>query len=595
MSEIRKNLIFFLTLSISVAIIYAFNAMGEQATFLEAQENLMMGKKVVEMGVTYISFFVAFIFAFLLVYSNDLRLKQKKNEIGIYLLLGMSRKRVARIFISQTIFMSIVALFFGIFLGFGLSQLLLNFALWIFDQPLHIAFSFAMKSLIKAIVYYAIIFSLIMILTVRRLSKMKLIDLFQASKKRERLKMPGASASSVLLLLSIAILGSAYCLITENGFQKPDLLFLLSIVLGIIGNFLFFYSVGGLLIALISSGSSLMYRKLNIFSYKEITHSVRSHFIMMGIVCIVLLLSIGIFATAKSVEKSFSLGVEYLDYDVSYYADTEDVFDAYEKELQDIKHVMIHWSFDPTSNDEIISLSDLNKLLEFKGLKPVELVENKKLLVTNDPNRESSDTEEVVHITVSNMHSFMDTLVVSDEDFEKVPQDYDEVVLNIADQSEKAKRVIDTITKQEKYSYYQSKDEMKNDTLLASLSMSIFGFYLALVFIICAGAVQAISGINDLTDARHRYRVLRELGADKKMILASVTKQMRIYFFLPLALAAVHSFFGIRAFILSLKQMIDAPIEITALLASIVVLVIYGLYYLIGVMIARREIKKVIA
>ena len=109
---------------------------------------------------------------------------------------------------------------------------------------------------------------------------------------------------------------------------------------------------------------------------------------------------------------------------------------------------------------------------------------------------------------------------------------------------------------------------------------TFIGLYLGIIFLISSAAILALKELSDSSDNKERYRVLRNIGVDEKMINKAVFKQTAIFFLIPLLLACVHSIFGMQVAngILSIfgKQDLITSIIMTAGF----IILIYGGYFI---------------
>ena len=128
--------IYFLTLLISVATFYSFNSIESQPVIKAAaqDEDSLMGSLLPLIGLA--SVVVAIVLAFLIIYANQFLLKRRKRELGIYMILGMSERKMSGIFIGETVLIGIMALVFGIGLGTLVSQGLSVFAIKMFNYDM---------------------------------------------------------------------------------------------------------------------------------------------------------------------------------------------------------------------------------------------------------------------------------------------------------------------------------------------------------------------------------------------------------------------------------------------------------------------------
>ena len=128
--SVRDYAVYFVTLTLGVAVFYAFNAIGDSRVLFEAQEGaanvfLTSGASIFDILVlvmTYFSIVVAVVLGFLVLYANRFVVRARKKEFGTYLLLGMSSRQVSSVVLMETLIVGVIALVVGLGLGFLISQ-----------------------------------------------------------------------------------------------------------------------------------------------------------------------------------------------------------------------------------------------------------------------------------------------------------------------------------------------------------------------------------------------------------------------------------------------------------------------------------------
>mgnify|MGYP001623800523 FL=1 len=117
--------------------------------------------------------------------------------------------------------------------------------------------------------------------------------------------------------------------------------------------------------------------------------------------------------------------------------------------------------------------------------------------------------------------------------------------------------------------------------------------YLGIVFLIASSAILALKQLTESSDNKQRYTILRKIGCDEKMISGALFKQIFIFFMLPLALAIIHSIFGIK-FILSMLAALASPDELlpSIIVTAIIIGLIYGVYFLATYFGSKNIIKE---
>ena len=125
-------------------------------------------------------------------------------------------------------------------------------------------------------------------------------------------------------------------------------------------------------------------------------------------------------------------------------------------------------------------------------------------------------------------------------------------------------------------------------------SIIIFiSIYLGIIFLIASSAILALKQLTESTDNKQRYTILRKIGCDEKMINGALFKQIFIFFMLPLALAIIHSIFGIK-FILSMLAALASPDELlpSIIVTASIIGAIYGVYFLATYFGSKNIIKE---
>ncbi|MEK3763695.1 FtsX-like permease family protein [Solibacillus sp. FSL K6-4121] len=426
LNNVKRSLkdysIYFLTLTIAVCIFYSFNSFEEQTAMLE------MGKSTSEYMLTFnklmagTSIFVSFILGGLITYANNFLIKKRKKELGIYMTLGMSKGKISRILIFETLLIGLVSLAVGIALGIIVSQgLSVITAQLLAVEMSKYKFIVSIGAVIKSVVYFGIIYLLVMIFNQVTISKYKLIDMLNAAKKNEVVKLKNASVSIFFFFVSLIVLGVAYVLILKNGVNSEGFLLIASLLLGVIGTMLFFFSLSNFMIHIVQKNKKLYLKDLNIFILRQINNKINTNFVSMSVICLMLFLTITLLFTMfsfKSTTDKMAEGNTSFDASSVLIANLENQ----EENVNDIETFLerINFSFEAdekhtffseykltltlenllsnylTQQEELdfqenlkmgalsaVKLSDYNSILQLNGQKPKELKDNEVLVVSN--------------------------------------------------------------------------------------------------------------------------------------------------------------------------------------------------------------------
>ena len=129
--------------------------------------------------------------------------------------------------------------------------------------------------------------------------------------------------------------------------------------------------------------------------------------------------------------------------------------------------------------------------------------------------------------------------------------------------------------------------------LAAFLAMIVFiGIYLGVVFLISGAAILSLKELSEAADSKEKYRILRRIGVDEKKIRHSLLAQSGVFFAMPLLLAIVHSVFGMQTAMFILTAFGRGGLLGSILLAATVILVIYGIYFVITYICSRKIISE---
>ena len=209
--------IYFVTLILGVCIFYLFNSMDSQTAILEVTSRQSEMIDLLEQILSYISVFVSFILGFLIIYASRFLIKKRNKEFGVYMTLGMSKRKISLLLLIETFIIGLISLAFGLLLGIVLSQITSIFVANLFEANMSkFTFNFSKTALFKTILYFGIIYFIVMIFNTIIVNKNKLIDLLQASKKQEKIRIKSSMISVILFFISVLMLGSAYYMVTAG-------------------------------------------------------------------------------------------------------------------------------------------------------------------------------------------------------------------------------------------------------------------------------------------------------------------------------------------------------------------------------------------
>lgn len=312
LKNIRKSLkdytVYFFTLILGVAIFYVFNAIDSQIVMLDVRENMMDIIKLMNNMLSGVSVFVSCILGFLIIYASRFLIKRRNKEFGIYLTLGMSKRKISVILFFETLLIGIVSLVAGLVIGTILSQFMSVIVANMFDADMtKFKFIFSMKACIKTLIYFAIMYVLVMIFNTFSISRCKLIDLLNAGKKTEKVTMKNPVVCTIVFVIGVGILSYAYWMVTR-GVESINIINKIGvpIALGCVATFLIFWSVSGFMIRIFTSIKSVYYKGVNSFVLRQFCSKINTTVFSTTVICIMLFITISVLSAALSMKDSLS-------------------------------------------------------------------------------------------------------------------------------------------------------------------------------------------------------------------------------------------------------------------------------------------------
>ena len=374
LKNIRKSFkdyaIYFFTLILGVAIFYVFNAIDSQTVLLNVTSST---REIIDLMVNMlsgVSVFVSFILGFLIIYASRFLMKRRNKEFGIYLTLGMSKGKISKILLLETLIIGIISLVIGLVVGVGASQLMSVLVANSFEADLtEFTFVFSSSAMIKTIIYFGIMYLLVMIFNVINVGRCKLIDLIYANKKNEEVKMKNPVVCTIVFIISVCALGYAYYLVTAgvDTLTGANDIFI-PIILGCVSTFFIFWSLSGLILKIVMSFKSLYYKGLNSFVLRQISSKVNTMVFSMTVICLMLFVTICVFSSSLSIKNSMTANlVELAPVDVEL-SKTRNISEEYAYE-SGYSEVLRQDSF--RSIEESLNLVDFDVNHYFKDITTV--------------------------------------------------------------------------------------------------------------------------------------------------------------------------------------------------------------------------------
>lgn len=420
MRSARDYLVYFLTMTVVTAIMFAFHSLLFSREIQQLFEMAVLFAVLVGLA----TFFVVLIVAWLINYMVRFILEKRSREFGIYLLIGMKKKEISRLYMRESLLLGAAAFAGGLALGILLQQILLAILYSMIMMEYRPRLEWNMGCLITTAACYGGCYLLALLRCRGKFRKMNIHALMSSQKQNEEIRESHEQAKRWLLPLSGAfLLAFALFLFFFKAWNVPVILgFLLGLVLTI---YVFYTGVAAWVICYIRRKGSWIFKGQNLFLLRQFSSKLKtlrftlgtltSLFVLALLGCAIALMfndyqnqtlldkwpfDVMVFSSDTSDTFREELDLlnrecsveESLIYDIRQngtdtvnawlYAHLKTFGGAYTDEDGGLDREALGrdeiWAY--YEHDTYLALSDYNRLREMAGLLPVELEEGEYLL-----------------------------------------------------------------------------------------------------------------------------------------------------------------------------------------------------------------------
>ncbi|WP_041140265.1 FtsX-like permease family protein [Beduini massiliensis] len=584
----KDYLIYLITLIIAFALIFSFNLIVFTQDIIELSSNmdnfLMM--------IIFISILIVFIIGILINYMNKFIFEKRSRELGTYLLLGIEKKSISRMFLIEQLILGIISLLIALVIGLFLSQVFVAIIMNIFELPYIVKFNLTYEAIGLTVIYFLSIYIVVLFRSSRRIKKMNIHDLIYFDKVNETSLFKKKIYRNIIFIIAVILGIWGLCLFhgffktNDDTFYFPD--FLLSILLLIISIYGVSMTLPHFLMSVILKNKRLKYKHDYLFILRNITSKINTIGVTIGTITLLIALTLvsvnvsNLFTQAMSFQNNLQLPYDILVHNAYDNTDftkaLELIQDEYTIEDQAVYKIYTDHStsfYDFTAKElqsydsvnNYMTLSDYNHITELLGMAPITLnedeylincnrlalstlIKNKDQFALTHPNGTPMHMKDVIsdHFTtawgdytqiiivpdsfVTGMEVLNTNLAVNTE--EETTEDFYYESASVINQ-----KVYTTQNENGEYLYYvQNTIQVRGYYLTQNRSaITIMGFsllYISFIFTAVTGTILAIQCLSDSTKYKFRYNLLSHLGLSKESIHHTIFKQLALTFLYPL-------------------------------------------------------------
>ncbi len=600
-TNIKNNRQFYfpylLTGIITVAMFYIMCALESNPGIqsMPGAKNLGL---ILRLGIGVIGIF-AVIFLF---YTNSFIIKRRKKELGIYNILGMEKRHIAKILSKEAFFTAIIAIGGGLVTGVLFHKLACMLLYRMIGFNGGITFSFSKKGVMITAILFAIVYLLTYIYDLFQVQLANPIELLQSGNKGER----EPKTKAIMAVLGVLCLGTGYFIaITTKNPIKALTLFFVAVILVIIGTYLLFTAGSIALLKILRRNKGYYYQTKHFTSVSGMIYRMKQNAVGLANICILSTMVL----VAVSTTVSLYVGVEDImkerypnEINIRAYYDTgapsedsiapiveksvkesgrkirheEDYLELYFAAIKDqgqysLDKEKVKTAGDRVSGFVVLTREDCKK--KYNEEIP-ELAENEVALFTIKKTDMDTLVLENRSYHVKEIKQFQNT-----EDFETIADMMDEyyyVIVNDVQDMERLWQLqkdiyqensssisrqvrldIDGDSEQKKECFENIKtalgpEQAKARILIDSRQSSLdefyqiyggflfLGLFLGILFLMITVLIIFYKQISEGYDDKERFSIMEKVGMSNDEVKATIRSQVRTVFFLPILMAAIH-------------------------------------------------------
>lgn len=605
-TNIRKNknsfFPFLLSAVAMVAMFYMLLSISQQS------DGLYYGAEYMSQILGFGVWIAGIISVIIIFYTNSFLMKQRNQEIGLYNVLGMEKKHIARVLTWEIAIVAVGGIITGLVLGIVFSKLMFLILIRMVGLSPKFHFSISKQAVLVTIIVFAAVFAAAVLLNLIKAARLKPVELMRETHAGE--KEP--KAKWLLAFLGIVALGIGYeiALTTENPLEALNSFFV-AVILVIVGTYLLFMAGSIVLLKLLKKNKNFYYHRTHFVTVSGMMYRMKQNALGLASICILVTMVIVVLSTTVSLYAGVEEEQRYrYPKDVSIYiyydGGSQREVDALRKKLdkvtqklakkknvsvkgkeaycdytvllcQDKKDSFSSYASDDYSLDELLTfnimlLSEYNELtgesLQNKGEAPI-LLTGRDTKIYGDSIR-INEKEIFVQKEGDIDEKFTDSLY---QEAVLLVSDYDEI-LKLREQIGRGKDPEDnTDNVRENYTFDLSgkwedkeaygknlkkylekngietwvvEDYYSSWQYSIGLYASIFfiGIFIGILFIVATVLIIYYKQISEGYEDQKNFQIMRKIGLANREISHIINSQIRMIFLLPIVVAVVHICFA---------------------------------------------------
>lgn len=219
----------------------------------------------------------------LLFYTNSFLIRRRKKEFGLYNILGMGKRNLARVLIWETVIIAAISMGAGLGCGILFSKAAELFMANVLGSTVGFAFQITADAIIMTVGWFGVIFVLILLNSLRQIHLAKPIELMRSEAVGE--KPP--KANWILTILGVVLLGGAYYLaVTIKDPVSAMLWFFAAVIMVILATYMLFIAGSVALCRLLQKNKGYYYKTSHFISVSSMVYRMKRNGAGLASICI---------------------------------------------------------------------------------------------------------------------------------------------------------------------------------------------------------------------------------------------------------------------------------------------------------------------
>ena len=610
-NSFRSYLSLVFSLAFTILVLFNFQNIIYSESFAVLGEH---NKEYIDMLVQTVTVVLCCFMFFFLWYATNVFLTRRKREIGIYIFMGMSNRRIGSLYVIEISFVGITALVtgvgFGALLG-GLFQMIMGA---VSDIAVDVRFGVSWEAGKVTGVLFLAMYLFFALKGYWNITHSSVLGMISAARQNEYVRMP-KTVLCAKAVLGVAVLSSGYYLANAGGMLNMMKNLLEAVVLVIIGVYLLFGGLIPLAFQTVAANKQFLYSRQRCLWVNQMIFRMRKNYRTYAMVCIVGICSITALATGFAMKERYHNLINFDNqYTFQLLTNQSGLGEKAAALISGAGDIACQTSLEALSVDDVhlvLKCSEVKRVAQERGAKSdlpepadgetfylshqvlMTFIFNEKPVPVTIGGKEYLETQTIRDPYIGYMQREMGCFyVVSDSAYERLKGQGTTLYIHnykLADDNdfEAARTALDVLISntEENFTARVAVDPFDNDLdwvrMLHALCICMF-----MVFVVASGCIMFMKLYNDSYEEKERYLVLRKLGFSPGVLSASIARELLSAYMLPFVVMAVSAYFSV----LALGRLMRTSLLSIYVVSTSVVLVVFVFCYILSVAVYRRNV-----